>query len=114
MEDCNAKYIPCDLSTAKIDFIDSEPYEDVKLYREIVGSLVYLMTCTRPDLSYVVTKLSEVLENPTNNHYALCKFVLKYLKGSIDKGLIYHKTECHVPLKITSYSDSDWGTSSDR
>ena len=115
MDDCNPKYVPCDLSTSKIDFVDSEPFENVRLYREIVGSLVYLMTCTRPDLSYVVTKLSECLEKPTHAHYALCKYVLRYLKGSIDKGLMYYKNrEPYVDIDLIGFSDSDWGSAGDR
>ena len=37
---------------------------DAKLYREAVGSLLYAMTCTRPDVCWVVTKLSQNVSNP--------------------------------------------------
>ena len=36
------------------------------LYKEIVGSLIHLMSCTRPDIAYVVTKLSQYMYNITN------------------------------------------------
>ena len=112
MMDCNSKPVPCDASTSKLGFIDSEPFENNRLYREMVGSLVYLATCTRCDLSYVVTKLSEHLENPTMAHFNLCKYVLKYLKGSIHKGLIYYRGSNHVD--IVGFSDADWASSPDR
>ncbi|KAF2351392.1 Zinc finger C2CH-type [Trinorchestia longiramus] len=113
MSDCNPKSIPCDPSANKLDVSsDSKNLCDPKLFREIVGSLIYLMTCTRPDICYVVTLLSQHSTRPTNAHLNLCKFVLKYLKGTILFGLKFVKSE--NPMQITSFSDSDWGGSSDR
>ncbi|KAF2363622.1 Reverse transcriptase RNA-dependent DNA polymerase [Trinorchestia longiramus] len=113
MSDCNPKSIPCDPSANKLDVSsDSKNLCDPKLFREIVGSLIYLMTCTRPDICYVVTLLSQHLTCPTNAHLNLCKFVLKYLKGTILFGLKFVKSE--NPMQITGFSDSDWGGSSDR
>jgi hypothetical protein len=86
--------------------------EDPKLYREIVGSLIYLMTCTRPDLCFVVTKLSQFLAKPTNALLNLSKFVLKYLKGTVDHGLKFVKSE--KPKNPIGFCDSDWGSSLDR
>ena len=64
LEDCKPKLVPCDLSTSKNDFADSELLDDFSIYREIVGSLIYVMTGTRPDLSYVVTKLAQHMSKP--------------------------------------------------
>ena len=114
MIDCNAKRLPCDPSIVKIGDNVSEVFEDNTLYRSIVGSLVYLSSCTRPDLSYLVTKLSERLENPTQAHYSACKYALRYLCGTIDKGLIYKPCPVSPGAQIIGYSDSDWGSSSDR
>ncbi|KAF2345349.1 Integrase catalytic core [Trinorchestia longiramus] len=113
MSDCNPKSIPCDPSANKLDVSsDSKNLCDPKLFREIVGSLIYLMTCTRADICYVVTLLSQHLTRPTNAHLNLCKFVLKYLKGTILFGLKFVKSE--NPMQITGFSDSDWGGFSER
>ena len=113
MMDCNPKSLPCDQSLIKINENDSEIFEDNGLYRSMVGSLVYLASCTRPDISYVVTKLSEKLENPTKAHFNACKFVLKYLRGTMSKGIFYKRGNGNG-IQIIGYSDSDWGSSPDR
>ena len=59
MSNCNPKAIPCEVSVNKSNFDKSPELVDGKLFRQIVGSLIYIMTCTRPDLSYVVSNLSQ-------------------------------------------------------
>ena len=81
------------------------------MYREIVGSLLYLMMCTRPDISYVVSVLSQYMSKPTMAHLNLAKFVLKYLKGTYDYGLVYVKTGS---LDIIGYTDASWANGTDR
>ena len=111
MDDSNPKYVPCDPSIANIDFdAVSDPLPDPGLYREIVGSLIYLMTCTRPDLCYVVTVLSQHLASPTTAHFNLAKYVLRYVKGSVNKGLCFTK----APLNIIGYTDASWASTGNR
>jgi hypothetical protein len=112
MDDCHPKSIPCDLSINKEFHSDSKELTDSRLYREIVGSLIYVMTCTRPDLSYVVTKLSQHMSKPTIAHLNLSKFVLKYIKGTLDYNLKFKK--CNNDLNLMGFCDSDWGGSTDR
>ena len=80
MSDCKPKSTPCDLSVSKVMDDDSEILHNPRLYREIVGSLIYIMTATRPDLCYIVTKLSQHMSNPTKAHLGMAKHVLRYLK----------------------------------
>ncbi|XP_076028444.1 uncharacterized protein LOC143017539 [Oratosquilla oratoria] len=70
------------------------------------------MTATRPDLCFVVTKLSQYMSKPTVNHLGLAKHVLRYVKGTLDYGLKFGKSE--AGLKLTGYCDSDWGSAGDR
>lgn len=82
---------------------------DAKLYRGIVGSLIYAMTATRPDLSFIVTKLSQYMANPNSNHLTAAKHVLRYIKGTVEFGLCYRKV--NSSLKLLAYCDADWGAS---
>ena len=108
--DCKPKSVPCDLSYNKENFVDSEFLPDNSLFRDIVGCLIYLMVSTRPDLSFVVTKLSESVSKHTEAHLSLAKFVLRYLKGTQDFGLTFYMCD----YKLFGYSDSDWANSADR
>ncbi|KAH9782815.1 retrovirus-related pol polyprotein from transposon RE1 [Citrus sinensis] len=79
--------------------------EDATHYRSIVGGLQYLIL-TRPEIAYSVHKLSQYVSAPTMQHLMACKRVLKYLKKTQDYGLKFLKDG---DLKITSFTDADWG-----
>ena len=99
---------PCD------KFIESNEDDKLiesKLYRSAVGSLVYAMMETRPDLSWSVSKLSQYLGKPTEAHWIAVKRVFRYINTTITHGLSFRKTD---DLKLVGYSDSDWGSSIDR
>ena len=101
----------CEMNSSKVSEESSTP-ADNRLYREIIGSLVYIMTATRPDLCYSVTKLSQHLSAPTVSHMNTAKHVLRYLKGTANRNLIFKKAD--EPLHLVGYCDADWGTSDDR
>lgn len=57
-------------------------------YRSIVGGLQYL-TITRPDLSFVVNRVCQYIQAPTDKHWATVKRILRYVKGTINQGLVF-------------------------
>nr|GEX04586.1 hypothetical protein [Tanacetum cinerariifolium] len=77
---------------------------NLEAYTRLVGRLLYL-TMTRPDISYVVQHLSQFVSAPTDLHMQAGLHLLKYLKGTVRKGLFYH-VQPH--LQITSFLDVDW------
>lgn len=103
MSECKPRSTPCE---QKFNFASEGEVIDSTGYREIVGSLIYIMTCTRPDLSWVVSKLSQHLAEPKRQHWATAKHLLRYLKGTIDQELHYRK--CEENLQLEGYSDTDW------
>lgn len=58
-------------------------------YREAVGSLMYLAIGTRPDIAFALSTVSQYLESPDKIHWNAVKRILKYLKGTVDYGLIF-------------------------
>ena len=67
MEEGKPRATPCEakLEAYESGDDDTNQQNDVRKYREIVGSLVYAMTCSRPDLTWIITKLSQRLAAPT-------------------------------------------------
>ncbi|XP_071734160.1 secreted RxLR effector protein 161-like [Rutidosis leptorrhynchoides] len=85
--------------------------KDVKLFRQMVGSLIYL-TIIRPEIAYSVGIVSQFMQCPTNVHIDAAKRILRYVKGSIGHGLWYKKCD-NVLLK--GFVDADWvGDANDR
>ena len=64
--------------------------ETVSAYRSLIGSLMYLMLGTRPDIAYAVGKLARFVTNPSPEHVKAARRVLAYLKATDYWGLRYH------------------------
>ena len=113
MQDSRPRKTPCEANIDTYRPTDKETiHDDIKCkgsYREIVGSLVYAMTCSRPDLSWVVTKLSQHLENPSAAEWITVKHVLRYIKHTVDYKITFRKSK--NGLKLICHSDSDWAKS---
>ena len=60
-------------------------------YREAVGSLMYLMTGTRPDIAYAVGVVSRNLDNYSESDVIKVKRIFRYLKGTCDLGITYKR-----------------------
>jgi hypothetical protein len=56
---------------------------DQLTYSQIIGSLMYLASATRPDISYAVSKLSRFVSKPGDDHWRALERVLQYLKGTM-------------------------------
>ncbi|KAA8517060.1 hypothetical protein F0562_017122 [Nyssa sinensis] len=90
---------------------NGESLPDATLYRQLVGSLIYL-TVTRPDISYAVHLVSQFMSAPRSTHYAAVLHILRYVKGTLFHGLHFSSRSS---LELRSYSDADWaGDPTDR
>jgi hypothetical protein len=62
-------------------------------YSQIIGSLMYLASATRPDISFAVSKLSWFVSNPGDDHWRALERVMRYLKGTMSLGIIILGTQ---------------------
>jgi hypothetical protein len=106
MLDCKEMATPMVSNLKLLQDMTSETV-DVTLYRQMVGSLMYL-TNTRPDICFVVNTLSQYMEQPRQVHLVAAKHVIRYLKGTLDYGLRYVTDH---EFGLYGYSDSDWADS---
>jgi hypothetical protein len=125
MDNCNPAKLPIPAGTVlKPDIESLLDYDDATVYRQIIGSTIYLSNCTRLDISYAVGQLARFMAAPGESHYRLSKQLLRYLNGNLETGITYSNRAVHLPLcKLTltdvptSYSiftDATWGTEHDR
>ncbi|XP_022895465.1 uncharacterized protein LOC111409681 [Olea europaea var. sylvestris] len=108
MEDCKPVCTPveCEIKLSKND--EGEKVNPT-LFKSLVGSLRYL-TCTRPDILFGVGLISRYMETPTMTHMKTAKRILRYIKCTLDYGLVYSSSN---EFKLVGYSHSDWGRDSD-
>ena len=87
-----------------------ERYMEKVPYASAVGSLMYSMVCTTPDLAYSVSMVSSYMANPGKEHWSALKWILRYIKGSITKGLVFDglKAECEDSQVLKGYVDADY------
>jgi hypothetical protein len=76
----------------------SDP-EDPTLYRQIIGSLMYLVH-TRPDICYVVNALSQFMCEPKHIHMVAVKHILTYVRGTVAYGLRYTSSGGVLPYRF--------------
>jgi hypothetical protein len=95
----------------KLNATDGEPLPDATLYRQLVGSLIYL-TVTRLNFAYTVHLVSQFMSAPRFTHYVAVLRILRYIKRTLFHGL-YFSTQSSLELR--AYADADWaGDPTDR
>jgi hypothetical protein len=83
---------------------EGEPLEEPR-YAQLVGSLMYLSICTRPDISQAVGALARYMTKPTSTHWQAAKGVLRYLNGTSTYGITFGSSPS---LNLTAYCDADY------
>ncbi|PIL28349.1 hypothetical protein GSI_09500 [Ganoderma sinense ZZ0214-1] len=76
-------------------------------YQKVIGSLLYLMLGTRPDLAFAVTKLAQHAANPTEDHLSKALHICRYLVGTKNYALVYNGDS---QLGLIAGTDSDWAS----
>lgn len=90
--------------TNENNFVNNKPLIESEPYREAIGSLLYLATISRPDISFAVSYLSRFCTKPMHNHWLMIKRIFQYLNGTINFGIYFDGC-----ADLVAYTDSDYG-----
>ncbi len=83
---------------------ESVPAIDVP-YRQAIGSLMYLLIGSRPDLAFAVGKLSRYSEKPSQENWIVVKRIFRYISGTKNYGILY---DGNRTLITEGFSNADW------
>ncbi|XP_031287405.1 secreted RxLR effector protein 161-like [Pistacia vera] len=75
-------------------------------YSNAIGSVMYSMISTRPDLAYAISLLSRFMSNPGNEYWNVLKWLMRYINGTVQVGLIFCKR--YASLDLVGYTDVDF------
>ncbi|XP_068639384.1 uncharacterized mitochondrial protein AtMg00810-like [Aristolochia californica] len=102
MANCKPVGTPMSPST-KLSAFDSPSMNDPFLYQSVVGSLQYLLF-TRLDLAFSVNRVYQYMHSPCLSHWQFVKRILRYLKQTLDYGLVLTPSSSPV---LAAFSDAD-------
>ncbi|KAI0995900.1 hypothetical protein K3495_g12281 [Podosphaera aphanis] len=122
MKNCNGVTTPLTPGTVLKENEDDELLcdDNAALYRQIVGSTIYLSNGTGPDISYAVGQLARFMAKPKLTHLSHAKHLLRYLQRTAEYGIAYstdHGNTYTANLKSNMfdiYTGATWGTEDDR
>ena len=90
--------------------VEEEEYMVKVPYSSAIGSIMYAMVCTRPDISQAVSVVSRYISRPGKTHWQAVKWILRYLQGTSDVGLEFGKNRD----TLVGYVDSDYAADLDK
>jgi hypothetical protein len=93
----------CPKTQEEIEYMSRVPYSST------VGSLMYAMVCTRPDIAHAVGVVSRYMKNPGKEHWEAVKYILRYLRGTANHALCFGGSE----TVLQGYVDSDMAVDKD-
>jgi hypothetical protein len=76
-------------------------------YQSIIGSILYIMLGTRPDVSFAVIRMAQFSANPSKKHLEVAKYILQYLKSTRDLCLVFNGSS---DKGLIAFTDSDWAS----
>ena len=108
-QNCKPHKTPMETERVRKEEEGDKP-EDQKVYQQIVGSLLYLSTCCRPDITAAVNQIARFCSAPTTRHMTAVNRVMRYLAGTANLGLKMNQGQ-ESGLEV--YADSDWAGDKD-
>ncbi|KAL0359858.1 UNVERIFIED_CONTAM: Retrovirus-related Pol polyprotein from transposon TNT 1-94 [Sesamum angustifolium] len=81
------------------------------LYSNAIGSIMFLMECTRSDITYAINCLRRYKSNAGPPHWEALKWLLRYLNGSSNLGIMFSK--CSKGVDLIGFVDSNYANDRD-
>jgi hypothetical protein len=110
VQSCNPVSTPVDVNHRLRKGCDEDTRVNANSYQQIIGSLMYLVTATRPDLAYTIAHLFQFNSDPTTTHMAAAKRVIRYLQATKQQTLCY---PWKSSLQLDGNSDASYGNDLD-
>ncbi|KAJ9506960.1 hypothetical protein QJQ45_016556, partial [Haematococcus lacustris] len=107
LAECNPRQLPLSPGTQLVKEGEQLSEQHTLRYRELVGGLLWLSTCTRPDIAFAVGQLTRYMQAPTREHEQAAQGVLRYLRGTARQGLVF-RGSCSGEL--VGFCDSDYAS----
>ena len=92
---------------------EERKYMSKVLYSNVVGSLMYIMVCTRPDISLAIGVMNRYMHDLRKRHWQVVKWILRYILNTVDVGLIFERDD-NLGQYVVGYVDSAYAGDLDR
>ncbi len=112
METANAVKSPLSRTANLLSALENEEifnHHEHKKYRLMIGILLYLVVCKKPDISVLVAVLERQFHSPISRHLALFNRIMRYVAGTVGVSLLYPRTCSALPQLLVVSVDADWG-----
>lgn len=108
MENCRPVSTPADPNQSLLPNQEKVSHEPER-YSSAIGSLLYIASTFRPDISYAVSVLSQFTSNPSEDHWRGVKRVMRYLSGTRSFGILFRTRESSSP-ELRGFTDADFAS----
>ena len=105
MTSCNPNHTPAMQVALGSDPEGAEWKNEDWNYASVVGMLLCVSNNTRPDIAFAVSQVARFTSNPKVSHASAIKSIVRYLKGTIDKGLVFTVNDSY---DLTCWADADF------
>ena len=107
---CKDVHTPADSNSELLKMQDDEEFVPKFPFKEQVGALMYIMTCTRPDIANAIGEVAKYCERYNKSHWMAAKRILKYLNTTMNHGIRFNGLN---KGELVSYVDANWASDID-
>ena len=109
MDNCNPVATPLEVGRNFRRTAEDEEKADISLYQQAIGCLTYASLISRPDIAVATRTMAQYMSNPSRCHWSGVKRILRYIKGTLEHGLVFSSTDNSSSDNVlVGFSDADW------